>query len=677
MGPFTSAGDSIYVQLAILVRIYTRLGSLDVASTMTINSEPNGTHDTYNLESLTAKYQKESAKRLRADGNSQYVELGVAETDRLANLAKDPWVDHDTLNAQAPSLKDGDDIQFLILGCGFCGILHAVRLIEAGIQPDQIRLVDIAGGFGGTWYWNRYPGLMCDVESSIYLPLLEETGYMPKHKYSYGYEIRRYCNIIAEKWGIADKAVFRTYCRSYDWSDEDFRWKASLIQDRGPNENAIQFDVTAQFVIIGGGVLGHPKTPNVPGVESFSGEMMHTARWDYAVSGGSPDSWTLKGLQGKKVGIVGTGATAVQVVPELARWAGELYVFQRTPSAVDERGQTEICPEDWKQIANKKGWWRERNTNWCGAIAGNDVGEKLINDPWSRSKTYRYLSGGPHEKPYTPEQVPELIAKALALDQPQTERVRRRVDDVVTKDGATAAALKAWYPTWCKRPCFHDEYLPAFNLPHVKLVDTNAQGVDMVTPGGIVAGANEYDLDIIIWSTGYRAPFANRGDPSRMANTVITARGATLTDQWLKNGATTLHGIVTPWMPNLLLSGPAQSSACANFTYLLDIIASQTAYVLTEAISRAKDPSRVTVEATPDAADVWAATLMKHVMWTAPNGVCGPSYFNNEGEMQRASHEEKMKRARASIYPLGVLGYCDVLRRWRDDGSMDGIKVVG
>jgi cation diffusion facilitator CzcD-associated flavoprotein CzcO len=400
--------------------------------------------------------------------------------------------------------------------------------------------------------------------------------------------------------------------------------------------------------------------------------MMHTGRWNYNISGGSPEDWTLSGLKGKKVGIVGTGASAVQCIPELARFADQLYVFQRTPSGVDERGQTATDPVAWKQITSNEGWWRARNVNWCGRLAGHAFKDNGVKDRWSESRAFKYLAGGQHDKPYTPEQIPHLVGVALASDAQRAERVRQRVDQVV-EDKDTASALKAWNPIWCKRPCFHDEYLPTFNLPHVTLVDTNARGIECVNARGIVAGGKQYDLDIIIWSTGFRSVSRNMGEPSQNADVSISALGNTLAELWAKHGATTLHGFVTPWMPNMILSGPAQTAICANVTYSTDSMARHCAYIISETLSRAQDPGRATVIAAPEAAEAWAGHIVSRSAFLAPIAVCGPSHFNDEGALRAWSPEQLMKAQRGMTYPAGILAYVDILEHWRRGGGLEGL----
>ncbi|UNI16994.1 hypothetical protein JDV02_003376 [Purpureocillium takamizusanense] len=627
---------------------------------------------------LSKKYDQERERRLRPDGNAQYLDLNLEPSSRLNALAHDPWVDHAALNAQTPNLQDGHDVRFLILGAGYGGLLYAVRFLQQGFAATDIRLVDTAGGFGGTWYWNRYPGLMCDVESSIYMPLLEETGYIPQHRFSYGPELRQYAEIIATKWDLADKAVFRTELGSLEWDDKKRRWRATLSQSRGPNERNITMTVTSQFVVVANGLLNHPKTPRVLGLGEFKGNMMHTGRWDYRISGGSPQDWRLDGFKGKKVGIVGTGATAVQCVPELAKWADHLYVFQRTPSAIDERGQRQMTVQEWKSVAPSDGWWRARNRNFHHVLSGVPVKKNLVDDGWTTVNAYKYLCGGPHDPPLAMEDIPAHVGSAFALDAPRSERLRRRVDKIVVKDKATAEALKAWYPSYCKRPCFHDEYLPTFNLPHVTLVDTQAKGIDEVTRAGVIAGGIEYELDIIVWATGYRAPADSRSEPGRRSNVTITGRnGTTLAQKWRDEGPGTLHGAFTRGFPNLVLTGPSQTGVSPNWMYVQDVLSRHAAHIVSEAVRLAGDDrsgEMLAIEPTKEAEETWAGHIMSRGAWLAPLQSCGPSYVNNE--CQKQTHEEMMKTLRGGPDMRGLAAFEDTLERWRAAGGLQGVEVT-
>ncbi|KAF3351348.1 Nitrogen assimilation transcription factor nirA [Verticillium dahliae VDG2] len=371
---------------------------------------------------VQARYAQEKAKRLHPEGVEQYVEL--TNSGRLQSLASDPWVDHDALNAEPPSLRNGDDIKVLILGAGYGGLLYAIHFIQQGISPSDIRLVDAAGGFGGTWYWNRFPGLQCDTEGYTYMPLLEETGYVPKHRFSYGPELLDYAGVLADKWDLRDKGVFRSTVRSYDWDADAVRWITKIRQGRGPGQADVEMKVRAQFVVVANGVLNHPKVPRT--LQGFEGPATHTARFDYGITGGTPRDQQLTKLRGKRVGIVGTGATAVQVIPELAKYAGELYVFQRTPSGVTPKHQRETRAEDWKAMtAGEPGWQKRRIETYCAVMAGEPGVEDTIRDGWTQAKTYRALIGGAHDAPLAMEDVPAHIGALLALDAPRTDAIRR------------------------------------------------------------------------------------------------------------------------------------------------------------------------------------------------------------------------------------------------------------
>ncbi|PFH57144.1 hypothetical protein XA68_15442 [Ophiocordyceps unilateralis] len=639
---------------------------------VTINGS---TANKIDLNQITGRYVEEKTKRIRPEGSDQYVDLLSSPSSRLRELARDPWVDHEALNAQQPNLGDGDHVRVLILGTGFSGLLFGVRLVEAGIPPEEIRLVDPAGGFGGTWYWNRYPGLMCDIESSLYMPLLEETGHMPKHRFAYGPELRRHAEAVAERWRLADKAVFRTRVTSLVWDEETGRWQVALRQTRGPDEGdqVMDMSVRAQFVVLAHGILNRPKAPRIPGLADFQGSMMHTGRWNYTVSGGSADDAALKGLSGKRVGVIGTGATAIQLVPELARWADKLYVFQRTPSAVDERGQRATDPAEWKAMTARPGWWRARNESWSRVMSGHANQDDCFDDAWASIRGYRHVVGGPHPAPVAVEAVPALVASALADDAPRMERLRRRVDEVVTKDGTAAEALKAWYPSWCKRPCFHDDYLVAFNQPHVSLIDTSSvPGIERFTKTGAVVNGVEYPLDVVVLATGYRSPVTDMADPGGMAGglTITGRAGVDLSARWRENGASTLHGVLTPGFPNLVLTGPSQTGLSANYVHHQDNLARHVTHILSTALHRAPDPESVVVDVNEVAAAAWTGEIASRAAWMAPMAFCGPSYLNNEGEAM-----DPIKMACSSIYGLGIGAYETVLDRWRREGSMPGLNV--
>ena len=198
------------------------------------------------------------------------------------------------------------------------------------------RIVEKGGDFGGTWYWNRYPGAQCDTASMVYMPLLEETGHRPTEKYAHAPEILEQCRRIGRQYRLYEKALFQTEVTELRWDDARSRWVVST--SRGDR-------FTASFVGLGIGPLHVPKLPGIPGIETFKGHAFHTSRWDYDYTGGDPNGAPLTGLADMRVAIIGTGATSVQAVPHLARAAKQLLVVQRTPSSVDVRGNAPIDPE--------------------------------------------------------------------------------------------------------------------------------------------------------------------------------------------------------------------------------------------------------------------------------------------------------------------------------------------
>ncbi|KAL2022401.1 hypothetical protein VTK56DRAFT_5468 [Thermocarpiscus australiensis] len=634
------------------------------------------------LYELQQKYAHEAAKRLRPDGLSQFVRLKDAGSDRLRSLAEDPWADHAALNAKEP-VKDGAKYKFLILGAGYGGLLFAVRLINAGIAsgPDDILFVDSAGGFGGTWWWNRYPGLHCDIESYTYMPLLEETGYIPKNKYAPGPELLEHAERIATQWNLHDKALFRASVKSASWDDAGQLWNVDVTEGRGPGEQSRELKLRAQYVLVASGILTNPHIPKIPGLESFSGPLFHTARWDYTVTGGSPTDPKLTGLQGKRVGILGTGATAIQAVPRLAEWAKELYVFQRTPSAVTWRGQRPTDPEEWKtKIAYKKGWQRERMLN-LNSYCTNSAKEGQVNmvaDGWTEMPGWAAVVGCPRYglvEP-TPEKIAEHVGRMYRLDMPHTEAVRARTESIV-KNPETAAKLKAWYPTWCKRPTFSDEYLQTFNLPHVHLVDTDGKGVDSATANGLVVAGQEYPLDILVLSTGYVTPSIGGGSPAVRTGIEIYGRGGkSLDDKWQNHGAATLHGVCSNGFPNLFFAPLAQSGQATNNVFTLDVGAEHVVHIIATAEARA-GPGAV-VEVTSEAEAAWSVEIMKRAAWFATVMGCTPGYVTSEGEALRQPQDpaEMMKKSRTGNWSEGMESFLNVLQEYRADGSLRGIEVA-
>jgi cation diffusion facilitator CzcD-associated flavoprotein CzcO len=639
------------------------------------------TVDPEKLATVRQRYEQEARKRYRPEGLAQFEPLKNNQEERLRALSEDPWVDHAALNDKPPPIISDQTYKFFVLGAGFGGLVYAVQVIESGLATaDDIRLVDAAGGFGGTWWYNRYPGLHCDVESYMYLPLLEETGYIPTQKYVAGKEIREYAEKVADHWNLSDKALFRTEVRGAIWDDSSELWRVTFREYRGPNAAPIDYKILAQYVYLAAGVLTRPQVPRIPGLSSFQGDMFHTARWNYKVSGGSQTDQTLDGLRGKRVAVIGTAATAIGVIPEIAKYAKELYVIQRTPAYVKPRNQQVTNVKSFKaEVANKKGWQFERQAN-CNDHLTNNVQPgtpDLVADGWTDMPGYSAMMGSPSHGVVnaSPENMEKHITSFHALDLPHMEAVRQRVDDSV-EDADTAAKLKPWYPTWCKRPTFSDTYLPLFNSPHVHLIDTNGRGVSSATSTGLVVGDKEYPIDIIVFSTGFLAPNARLGSPGARTGVRVTGKnGVDLDEKWMEKGAATLHGWQTSQFPNLFFSGTAQATITGNNIWMLSIIAKHISYIISAAERRVG--RRAIIETTEEAEEEYTQEILKRAPFFASMGGCTPGYFNGYGEAAGVTDpEEKTKRARGGTWSGGTLSFLKFIGSWQDDGRLEGLRVT-
>ncbi|KAL4910545.1 hypothetical protein BDW74DRAFT_184430 [Aspergillus multicolor] len=634
------------------------------------------------LASVRQRYEHEANKRLRPDGSSQFIPLSTSEESRLRSLAADPWANHSALNAKPSPITDGTTYRFFVLGAGYGGLQFAVRLIESGIATaSEIRLADAAGGFGGTWYWNRFPGLHCDVESYVYLPLLEETGYVPSKKYASGLEVREHAERIAERWGLGDKALFRADVKGVSWDEGAQVWRIAAVENRGPNQEPVRREFQAEYVYLAAGVLTRPQIPRIPGLTEFKGEMWHTARWNYVVSGGSQEDQSLTGLQGKRVAVVGTAATAIAVVPEVAKYAGELYVVQRTPAPVRPRGQRVTHIDEFKsKIAREKGWQFKRSLNLNAFITNSapEGLENLVNDAWTDMPAYSGVTGTPGHGliDASPETLEKHTDAYHALDLPHMESVRDRVSALV-KDPETAEKLKPWYPSWCKRPTFSDTYLQTFNKSNVHLLDTDGQGPSRATERGLVIGEKEYPFDIIIFGTGYQAPTTGSGSPAARTGVNVLGRdGQSLDEKWRTQGASTLHGYATNGFPNLFFSGTSQATITGNNVFMLGFIAEHVAYWIKEAERRVGAGKRAIVEVSREGEEAHTAEIVRRAGFYSVLAGCTPGYFNGHGDSARVTDPaEKEKKARGVMWSEGTRSFLEYIGRWREEGKLRGLDV--
>ena len=553
---------------------------------------------------------------------------------RFADFAKDPHADPGL--SRAPCVEAVD---VAIIGGGFGGLLAGGRLREAGVE--SLRIIDKAADFGGTWYWNRYPGVACDVESYVYLPFLEETGYIPSEKYARGGEIFEHCRRIGRHYRLYDGALFQTEVTRVAWDETGKRWIVST--DRGDR-------IAARFVVSCKGLYNSPKLPGIPGIEDFQGRSFHTSRWDYAYTGGAADQ-DLAGLEDKAVGIIGTGSTGIQCVPRLAERSKHLYVFQRTPSSIDARNNRPTDPA-WAATLSP-GWHRRRIENFTLVTAGVPQAEDLVEDSWTDLLGAGAGAADGEAKPLDP----------AALDRSQfmkMEVVRRRVEAVV-KDRATAEALKPYYHYLCKRPGFSDEYLEAFNRPNVTLVDTDGRGVERITPHGVVAGGAEYRLDCLIFATGF--DFMN--NYVREAGFDVIGRGGLALSECWAGGVRTLFGMQAHGFPNFFVVSLIQAGVSFNYMHIADEQARHIAYV----ISRCLEARIETAEPAAEAVSDWVETVLASAgARRAFLDGCTPGYIDQEGRRDSAFDLN-------ASYPKGPVSYLELLESWRAEGSMQGLVV--
>ena len=594
------------------------------------NSEPP-----VDVEALRAKYREERDKRLRPDGNAQFVEIA----DEFAHFEEDPFAPADTRRAP---LRDGVDVA--IVGGGFSGLLAGARLRQAGVE--RIRIIESGSDVGGTWYWNQYPGVQCDIESYIYLPLLEELGYMPKEKYSYGPEIHEHAHRIADKFGLLDDAVLSTHVTSATWDVHEAAWLIETDHDDR---------ITAQWLVMATGPLSKPKLPGIPGIQSFKGHAFHTSRWDYSYTGG--DTWgELTRLTDKRVGLIGTGATAVQCIPHLGEWAQHLYVFQRTPSSIDVRGNRPTDPAWVESLAS--GWQQERIENFGVIVSGGHQEVDLVSDGWT--DIIRNLSGLADRSggAMSPEEIAEQVELA---DFAKMSEIRARVDEVV-RDPATAEALKPWYRQFCKRPCFHDHYLETFNRSNATLVDTQGKGVERITENAVVVHGTEFEVDCLIFATGFEVGTTY----TRRSGCELYGRdGLLLSDKWGSQVAT-FQGLLSHGFPNCFFMGGIQSGVTPNFTELYNEQSRHIGYV----VGSVRDGGAHTVEPTAAAEAEWLETLDRSSAGRSSfQSDCTPGYYNNEGRPGEGPGWF------GGNYGGTSQAFFQILRDWRDADDLAGLDV--
>jgi cation diffusion facilitator CzcD-associated flavoprotein CzcO len=605
-----------------------------------MNCEPTQSPGEIDIPALRERYRQERDKRLHPEGQKQYVRsIG----DFADNYEADPHL------PVLPRAAISEDIDVAILGAGWTGILAAYHLRKAGVA--NFRNIDHAGDFGGVWYWNRYPGLQCDNDAYCYLPLLEETGFMPSKKFSDGFEIYEYCQLIARRFELYRNALFHTLVTAMRWDENIKRWR--IVSNRGD-------EIRARFVIMANGLLNIPKLPGVPGIRDFKGHMFHTARWDYGYTGGNNKNPVLDKLSDKRVAIIGTGASAIQAVPFLGRHARQLYVVQRTPSTVDERSNPPTDPEWVKSL--KPGWQKERQANFHrAAMESFKPGEPdMVCDIWteiSRNLAVELATEG-----WPQLSLEQFMARREVVDYRVMERLRQRAESMV-KNPETAAALKPWYRFLCKRPLSNDDYFPTFNRPNVKLLDVSGtRGVERITENGLVAGGVEYVVDCIILASGFEV---TSDLDRRWGINVVEGRGGKSIYQHWAAGPKTLHGVMTHGFPNQFYTGYIQGGLNGSTTEQFGRQCYHIAYVISETLKRGAKAVELSQEAQDGYVKHFAEVQFDTTQFERE---CTPSYFTNEGHV-------KDPWALLRSYGPGWDAFQKLLEDWRNKGDMEGLAL--
>ncbi|MBW8783334.1 MAG: NAD(P)/FAD-dependent oxidoreductase [Novosphingobium sp.] len=593
------------------------------------------------IPALIEKYRHERDKRMRPEGGEQY----AAPADHLTHDTKE----HDPFTPVVP--RDGldEDIDVAVLGAGWTGILAAYHLTNAGVT--NFRMIDHAGNFGGTWYWNRYPGIQCDNDAYCYLPLLEETGWMPSKKFSDGKEIFDYIQLIVDKFGFRDKGLMHTEVTRLEWDESIKRWRIS--SDRGD-------DIRARFVIMAGGTLNTPKFPNIRGLHSFKGHKFHTSRWDYEYTGGEWDNPVLDNLKDKRVAILGTGATAIQAVPYLGKYAKQLYILQRTPSSVDERPNPPTDPEWVKTLT--PGWQARRQENFLRAA--NEIlprgAPDLICDFWTEIN--RNINAELEEEGWPEISMEEFMRRREEMDFRVMERVRRRCDELI-EDPATAEALKPYYRFMCKRPLSNNDYYDTFNRPNVKLIDVSlTQGLEAMTENGFIAQGQEYEVDCMVFASGFEVTSDLR---RRWGFEDVVGRGGTSLYEYWGDGPKTWQGTMAHNFPNMFYTGYVQGGLNGTTTLQFGTQAHHASWIIAEALRRGV----AAVEPTQEAQDAYLQRFKEISLdLSIFLNECTPSYFTNEGDK-----EAKWFLFRG--WGLGWDNWVQMQEEWRSNGEMEGLRL--
>jgi cyclohexanone monooxygenase len=469
-------------------------------------------------------------------------------------------------------------VDVVVVGAGFAGLYQLHRLRGLGLR---VRVIEAAAGVGGTWYWNRYPGARCDVDSLSYSysfsPELEQEWTWTE-KYSTQPEILRYINHVADQFDLRRDITFSTRVESSVWDEAARRWTVST--DHGES-------IRAQFVIMATGCLSVTKLPEVPGIETFAGPTYHTSRWPH------------EGVDftGMRIAVIGTGSSGIQAIPLLAEQAADTTVFQRTPNFTVPASNRPLAQ---KEIADVKANYREfrqaqRTSSFWVLVpepthsahaATEDERNAAYQAVWDKGALFSMLTS------YT-----DLLTDKAANDT-VAEFVREKIREIVHDPEIAEALSPRGYAFGTKRPCLDSGYYETFNKEHVQLVDLRKTPILALTQKGVQTTDREYEFDAIVFATGF--------DAMTGALTAIDIRGrsgVTLKDKWAA-GPRTYLGIAVADFPNLFtITGPSSPSVLSNMVVSIE----QHVDWITDAIGYLRKHELCEMTPTAEAEAAWLA----------------------------------------------------------------------
>jgi cyclohexanone monooxygenase len=474
-------------------------------------------------------------------------------------------------------MNDQSEYDVLIVGAGFAGLYMLHRARGLGLSA---RVVEAGGGIGGTWYWNRYPGARCDVESMQYSYQFSEElqqEWQWSERYASQPEILTYLNHVADRFDLRGDIQLGTRVRAARFDEAVSQW---VIAADGGQEMA------ARFLVMATGCLSAARIPGFPGRDSFEGPTFHTGRWPH-----DPVDFT-----GQRVGVIGTGSSAVQSVPVIARQARELVVFQRTATYSIPAHNHPLAAEEQEAVKAGYGAFRRRNSQTMGAIGSNvplnDVSALAVG-PGERAQAYqeRWEQGGLSFLWAFNDLMVDRRANETAAD-----FVRDKIRQIV-RDQAVADLLSPSTVVGCKRLCVDTGYYAAFNRGNVDLVDVSASPIE-ITPRGPRTGGRDYELDCLVFATGFDAM------TGALLRIDIRGRGGlSLAEAWAE-GPRTFLGLGVAGFPNLfLISGPGSPSVLTNMVVSIE----QHVNWITDCLAYLGRGGYQRIEAEPLAQDEWVA----------------------------------------------------------------------